>query len=132
MHHCHSGLPQHRFPPCHNTLAACFFGAICGLGPITSLTRRSTSLLSVAGRLWSLWSKGRAVGNAQRFPRQAPWFAEGELSTNPQATGFGSAARCSLGLTSPYRSTERRADFSLITRTVAWADKPAFLQGWVR
>lgn len=41
MHHCYIGLPQHRFPPCHNALAACFFGAICGADPITSLTRQS-------------------------------------------------------------------------------------------
>ena len=35
------------------------------------------------GGLWSLWAKGCAEGNAQRFPRQASRFAEGELSTNP-------------------------------------------------
>jgi hypothetical protein len=35
-------------------------------------------------RLWSLWAKRGAVGNAQRFPRQAARFAPGELSTNPQ------------------------------------------------
>jgi hypothetical protein len=83
--------------------------------------------------LWSLWAKGRAVGNAQRFPRQASRFAVGELSTNPQTFGFGAAARHPLGLPrSPSPSTERRADFSLTTRTVAWAFKPAFLQGGVR
>jgi hypothetical protein len=76
--------------------------------------------------LWNLWAKGRAVGNALRFPRQASRFAVGELSTNPQTFGFDAAARCIPGLTSPYRSTERRADFSLITRTVAGACKPAF------
>ena len=38
--------------------------------------------------LWGLWAKGCAVGNAQRFPRQAARFAEGELSTNPQTPGF--------------------------------------------
>ena len=45
--------------------------------------------------------------------------------------GFGSAARSPLGLPSPSPSKERRADFSLIARTVAGAGKPAFLQGWV-
>ncbi|MCZ4317347.1 hypothetical protein O4H66_28450, partial [Comamonadaceae bacterium G21597-S1] len=29
-------------PQCHNSSATCFFGAICGNGPITSLTRRCT------------------------------------------------------------------------------------------
>jgi len=81
--------------------------------------------------LWSLWAKGCAVGNAQRFPRQASRFAVGELSTNPQTFGFGTAARSPLGFPSPSASMERRADFSLTTRTVAWACKPAFLQGWV-
>ena len=83
------------------------------------------------GGLWSLWAKGCAVGNAKRFPRQASRFAAGELSTNPQTFGFGAAARCSLGPQSPYRSVERRVDFSLTARTVAWAFKPVFLQGWV-
>lgn len=84
------------------------------------------------GGLWSLWAKGCAVGNAKRFPRPASRFAEGELSTNPQTFGFGAAARNPLGLPrSPSPSTERRADVSRTTRTVAWADKPAFLQGWV-
>jgi len=43
----------------------------------------------------------------------------------------GTAARPALGTPSPWGSKERRAGFSLITRTVAWANKPAFLQGWV-
>ena len=83
------------------------------------------------GGLCSLWAKGCAVGNAKRFPRQASRFAAGELSTNPQTFGFGAAARKPLGLTSPSPSAERRASFSRITRTVAWAFKPVFLQGWV-
>jgi hypothetical protein len=41
------------------------------------------------------------------------------------------AARTPLGTSSPWVSKERRAGFSLRTRTVAWANKPAFLQGWV-
>ncbi len=45
--------------------------------------------------LWSLWAKGRAVGNAQRFPRQAPRCAAGALSTNPQR-GRIWAPPCSL------------------------------------
>ena len=81
--------------------------------------------------LWSLWAKGRAVGNAQRFPRQAPRFAVGELSTNPQTCSFGAAARPPLGTSSPCESKERRTVFSRQTRTVAWANEPAFLQGWV-
>jgi hypothetical protein len=43
----------------------------------------------------------------------------------------GSTARLALGTSSPWESKERRAGFSLITRTVAWANKPVFLQGWV-
>ena len=43
----------------------------------------------------------------------------------------GMAARTPLGTPSPWASKERRAGFSMITRTVAWANKPAFLQGWV-
>lgn len=43
----------------------------------------------------------------------------------------GTAVRLALGTPSPWESKERRAGFSLITRTVAWANKPAFLQGWV-
>jgi hypothetical protein len=35
-------------------------------------------------RLWSLWAKVSAVGNAQRCPRQARRCAEGASSTNPQ------------------------------------------------
>ena len=84
------------------------------------------------GGLWSLWAKGCAVGNAKRFPRQVSRFAEGELSTNPQTFGFGATVRSPLGLASPSPSTERRADVSRTTRTVAGANKPAFLQGWVR
>ncbi|MCK9354567.1 MAG: hypothetical protein M0P59_10455, partial [Gallionella sp.] len=42
LHHCYSGLPQHRIPLCHIRKAACFFGEICGIGPITSLTNHST------------------------------------------------------------------------------------------
>src|SRR3989338_3740896 len=43
----------------------------------------------------------------------------------------GTAARLALGTSSPWESKERRAGFSLTTRTVAWANKPAFMQGWV-
>jgi hypothetical protein len=43
----------------------------------------------------------------------------------------GTAARPALGTPSPWESKERRAGFSVITRTVAWANKPALLQGWV-
>ena len=43
-HHCYIGLPRRRIPPCHNARHQSFFGAICGLGPITSLTRQSTGL----------------------------------------------------------------------------------------
>ena len=43
----------------------------------------------------------------------------------------GTAARLALGTPSPWESKERRAGFSLTTRTVAWANKPAFVQGWV-
>jgi hypothetical protein len=38
VHHCYIGLPQRRIPPCHNLAVACFFGAICGNKPITTLT----------------------------------------------------------------------------------------------
>jgi phage portal protein BeeE len=41
MHHCYIGLPQHHIPLCHNGTTACFFGAICGIKPITSLTHAS-------------------------------------------------------------------------------------------
>ena len=41
MHHCSVGLLWRRIPPCHSVPALCFFGAICGVGPITSLTPRS-------------------------------------------------------------------------------------------
>ena len=34
--------------------------------------------------LWSLWSKGCAVGNSKSCPRQAPRCAAGASSTNPQ------------------------------------------------
>ncbi len=47
------------------------------------------------------------------------------------AVWSGMAVRYPLGTTSPWESKERRAGFSMITRTVAWANKPAFLQGWV-
>jgi hypothetical protein len=42
MHHCYIGLPLRRIPPCHNARHLCFFGAICGTGPITTLTHPST------------------------------------------------------------------------------------------
>lgn len=37
MHHCSIGLLQHHIPLCHNLAILCFFGAICGVGPISSL-----------------------------------------------------------------------------------------------
>ncbi|CAG9932117.1 protein of unknown function [Candidatus Nitrotoga arctica] len=40
MHHCYSGLPWHLIPLCHIRRATCFFGAICGTGPITTLIRQ--------------------------------------------------------------------------------------------
>ena len=43
MHHCYIGLPQRRIPLCHNGGTQCFFGAICGIGPITTLTRKYSS-----------------------------------------------------------------------------------------
>jgi len=53
--------------------------------------RESNSLDSIerfqsiaANVLLSQVLPGATVGNAQRFPRQAPRFAAGELSTNPQ------------------------------------------------
>ncbi len=91
-------------------------------------------------RLWSLWAKGRAVDKSRLFcdlsTASAPvrWrFFASELSTKSTALffAFGAAARPPLGTSSPYGSKERRADFSRRTRTVAWANKPAFLQGWV-
>jgi hypothetical protein len=93
--------------------------------------------MKIDGGLWRLWAKGCAVGNAERFPRQAPRFAEGELSTISTTRflvlpGFGAIARFFLGPSSPSQSSERRTGFSLKTRTVAWAIEPAFLQGWVR
>jgi hypothetical protein len=42
VHHCYIGLPQRRIPPCHSVATACFFGAICGNEPITTLTIRSS------------------------------------------------------------------------------------------
>ena len=58
MHHCYIGLQQHRIPLCHNVTIGCFFGAICGTGPITTLTRQS---------------KGRA--NSHRLVVQLSWRA---------------------------------------------------------
>jgi hypothetical protein len=45
MHHCYIGLPQRRIPLCHNAAIMCFFGAICGCGPITTLTYRFAGLV---------------------------------------------------------------------------------------
>ena len=41
MHHCYIGLQRHRIALFHTEGSQCFFGAICGSGPITSLTRRT-------------------------------------------------------------------------------------------
>jgi hypothetical protein len=83
--------------------------------------------------LWSLWAKGSAVGNAKRFPRQATRFAGRRIvhkSTAP-IFGFGVAARRTPGDTKPVGEQGASRRLSLTTRTVAWANKPAFLQGWV-
>ena len=42
MHHCYAGLPQRHFLLCHNRSTSCFFGAICGTRPITTLTYHSS------------------------------------------------------------------------------------------
>lgn len=64
--------------------------------------------------LWSLWAKGRAVGNAERFPRQACRFAVGELSTNPQFRfWFRCGSSISPGDTKPVG--EQRASHRLLT-----------------
>lgn len=83
-------------------------------------------------RLWSLWAKRGAVGNAQRFPRQAARFAAGELSTNPQPRKrFRCDSSFTPGATSPWESVERRTGVSWRARTVAGASEPVFLQGGV-
>jgi len=41
MYHCFSDLPWHRIPLCHIRIVACFFGAICGIGPIILLPQKS-------------------------------------------------------------------------------------------
>ena len=48
LHHCYIGLPRRRIPPCHNEATQCFFGAICGSGPITSLTPPSRARLAAS------------------------------------------------------------------------------------
>jgi len=60
MHHCYIGLPQRRIPLCHNEGTQCFFGAICGMGPITTLTFRSR-------------------GTSREKPREAPQLHVGGL-----------------------------------------------------
>ena len=45
------GLPQRRIPPCHKAEAQSFFGAICGLGPITSPTTGDLVLQAFSKRL---------------------------------------------------------------------------------
>lgn len=55
---------------------------------------------------------GRAPRNSKRFAGQAARFAAGRLSTNPQTSGFGGAARLSLGIPSPWRCEDRRPVFS--------------------
>src|SRR5258706_11425942 len=51
-----------------------------------------------SARLWSLWAKAVAVGNAQRCPRQGWRCAAGASSTNPQpGLGLAAAARRPLG-----------------------------------
>ena len=43
--------------------------------------------------LWSLWAKGRAVGNAKRFPRQAPRCPKGIVHKSTAQFGFSTAAQ---------------------------------------
>ena len=60
---------------------------------------------------WSLLAKGKAVGDAKRFPAQAARFA-GRRMVHPSTApvfGFGVAARRTLGTPSPWESKERHA-----------------------
>ena len=56
-----------------------------------------------------------------------------ELSTNPQTVFLGLRCDSSMapGDTKPAGKLGVSHRFSPTTRTVAWANKPAFLQGWV-
>lgn len=82
--------------------------------------------------LWSLWAKGCAVGNAERFPRQAPRFAAGELSTNPQRfVRFRRDSSFTPGDTKPVGERGASRRFSWLARTVAGVLEPVFLQGGV-
>lgn len=90
------------------------------------------------GRLWSLWAKAGAVGNAQRCPRQARRCAAGASSTNPQPASVWrrSSTHSWGGLSTPRLSSERGAISSSVARTVAWAHpascrcSPQVRQGW--
>jgi hypothetical protein len=61
VHHCYIGLPRCRIPLCHIASAACFFGAICGIGPITSLT---ITPFVTAGELVGAVGENDAIGFA--------------------------------------------------------------------
>ncbi len=90
------------------------------------------------GRLWSLWAKAGAVGNAQRCPRQARRCAAGASSTNPQPASVWrrSSAASRGGSPTPRLSSEHGAISSSVARTVAWAHlascrcSPHVRQGW--
>ena len=65
MHHRYIDLPRHRAPPCRKHNNVCFFGEICGNGPITSLT--CTQVMPqlqtrCAGRPASVWHQGSRSG----------------------------------------------------------------------
>jgi hypothetical protein len=74
MHHCYIGLPQRRIPLCHNKTIMCFFGAICGCGPITTLT--CPSFQSSPGWLAGRYKQGgERVGSEQLFQSSPGWLA---------------------------------------------------------
>ena len=52
------GLPRRRLPPCHNEAPQCFFGAICGSGPITSLIPRLDNTKNACPIAWVLAAAG--------------------------------------------------------------------------
>ena len=49
-HHCLFGLQRHPWQACHKEDTPCFFGAIGGSGPITTLIPRWTRLLLAGSR----------------------------------------------------------------------------------
>jgi hypothetical protein len=68
----------------HETVRTANTPAHCRPRSNQSLVCSVLRYTKMAWGLWSLWAKGSAAGNAKRFPRQAPRFAAGELSINPQ------------------------------------------------